>query len=227
VSILQTRDFSHPEPPAEPVTISATCVVPLVAGVCGKQVPAGLALPICLSHAATAWEYCQGRISRSRLDNREVEDTARAVGFVEEFAAARAVVAEEHAALEADPDIDDPDSVVYYLRFADRVKIGFSRNLGRRLLAIPHDELLAVEPGGPVVEDRRHQQFAKHRLVGEWFQLCDELRSHIDAVKAAEAERSKGEQRLAAALETIEPSPPWADDADRLASMVSASGPGG
>lgn len=78
--------------------------------------------------------------------------------------------------------------VVYYLRFGDRVKIGTTKNLAKRLPDIPHDEVLATEPGGVYVERQRHQQFRHLRAkVGhnrEWFTLTPELAEHIAAVRA-------------------------------------------
>jgi hypothetical protein len=71
--------------------------------------------------------------------------------------------------------------VVYYIRFSDRVKIGTTTNLPQRLAGLPHDELLATEPGGPKVELRRHQQFADTQVPGqrEWFFQSPELSAHI------------------------------------------------
>lgn len=86
------------------------------------------------------------------------------------------------------PDADLPPvevSVVYYLRYADRVKIGTSRNARRRLAAIRHDELLALERGDRMREQQRHRQFAALREGGEWFTLTAELTAHIAALCAA------------------------------------------
>lgn len=74
--------------------------------------------------------------------------------------------------------------VVYYLRYADRVKIGTSGNPRRRLTAIWHDEVLAFERGDRSLERRRHQQFAADRLGGEWFSLSPALGEHIAMVAA-------------------------------------------
>lgn len=77
--------------------------------------------------------------------------------------------------------------VVYYVRFGDRVKIGTTKDLDSRLLSIPHDELLATEPGGVYVEKQRHRQFQHLRAkVGnsrEWFSLTPELADHIAAIR--------------------------------------------
>lgn len=81
----------------------------------------------------------------------------------------------------APPRVD----VVYYLRYADRVKIGTTANPRQRLSAIRHDELLAFERGDRALESRRHAQFAAERYSGtEWFRLSDPLAGHI-AVLAA------------------------------------------
>lgn len=70
-------------------------------------------------------------------------------------------------------------SLVYYLRFGDRVKIGYTTNLPERLKAIPHDEVLATEPGTIQDERARHIAFADLRVTGEWFRFEEPLVSHI------------------------------------------------
>jgi len=74
--------------------------------------------------------------------------------------------------------------VVYYLRFRDRIKIGTSANPRQRLASIRHDELLAFERGDRLLEQRRHAQFAEHRLErSEWFAANDALAAHIDVLR--------------------------------------------
>ncbi|MFF2371986.1 GIY-YIG nuclease family protein [Agromyces sp. NPDC058110] len=73
--------------------------------------------------------------------------------------------------------------VVYYVRYRDQVKIGTSANPRQRLASIPHDEVLAFEPGGRRLEQRRHVQFADRRFAGtEWFAKHAELDEHIEAL---------------------------------------------
>lgn len=75
--------------------------------------------------------------------------------------------------------------VVYYLRFRDQIKIGTSGNPRTRLAGLLYDELLAFERGNRVLEQRRHAQFASHRLPRtEWFELHDELAEHIRVISA-------------------------------------------
>lgn len=71
-------------------------------------------------------------------------------------------------------------SFVYYLGFSDRIKIGYSENLDQRLGVVPHDEILALEPGGQKLEHFRHKQFAAHRVNREWFGRHSDLLAHIE-----------------------------------------------
>jgi len=69
--------------------------------------------------------------------------------------------------------------LVYYVRFADRIKIGTTANLAERLREVPHDVLLGVEAGGRDVEGKRHEQFRELRLTREWFRAAQPLLDHI------------------------------------------------
>jgi hypothetical protein len=70
--------------------------------------------------------------------------------------------------------------VVYYIRLGDRIKIGTSGNPRQRIASLPHDEVLAFERGGRPLEQRRHAQFASHRMrESEWFDSHDALTAHI------------------------------------------------
>lgn len=75
--------------------------------------------------------------------------------------------------------------VVYYLRYADRVKIGTTANPRQRFAAIWHEDLLALERGDRTWERHRHEQFADERYGGtEWFRLSPALQAHVDALAA-------------------------------------------
>lgn len=71
--------------------------------------------------------------------------------------------------------------VVYYIRWADRIKIGTTGNLEKRLRQLPYDEVLATEPGSTGRERERHSQFAHLLVAGqrEWFHDAPELRAHV------------------------------------------------
>lgn len=72
--------------------------------------------------------------------------------------------------------------LVYYIRFGDRVKIGYTTNLKSRLRVLPHDEVLATEQGSMSVERARHATFDALRVTGEWFRYEEPLVSHIESL---------------------------------------------
>lgn len=78
-----------------------------------------------------------------------------------------------------------PVGEVYFMRFGDRVKIGFTTNLRKRLQGVPNDELLASMPGSHHTETKTHQQFAHLRIVGEWFSMGPDLMEFIEGLKKA------------------------------------------
>ena len=77
---------------------------------------------------------------------------------------------------------------VYYLGIApDVVKIGYTVNLATRVRSIRRTlaDVLATEPGGKDVEQKRHRQFAADR-IGVWaedFTLSAELAEHIQRMR--------------------------------------------
>lgn len=76
---------------------------------------------------------------------------------------------------------------VYFLRFGDRVKIGFSTDPQNRVRALPHDEILAIVPGTRLNERQMHAAFADLRITGEWFHADERLLDFIADVKDAAA----------------------------------------
>lgn len=69
--------------------------------------------------------------------------------------------------------------VVYYMRLGNRIKIGTTVNLSRRLDAINPEELVTLEWGDHAVERQRHRQFAALRCNGEWFKMEEPLLTHL------------------------------------------------
>lgn len=82
-------------------------------------------------------------------------------------------------------------NVVYYVRFCCRIKIGTTTNLTNRMLHIPHDSILATEPGGESVERMRHYQFEQYAIGGEWFKMAPPLLAHIRSLRAGTPELRK------------------------------------
>lgn len=76
------------------------------------------------------------------------------------------------------------ENVVYYIRHGGRIKIGTSNNFKRRLAVLPHDEVLALEPGSYDLEAKRHSQFHSSRIRRtEWFVTTEHLSEHIAHVR--------------------------------------------
>jgi hypothetical protein len=93
------------------------------------------------------------------------------------------LVAAESAAMVASTQ---PGQVVYYARMGNRIKIGTSANVARRMKEINPEELMAVEPGGHALEHCRHIQFEHLHTHSEWFRHEADLASHIAALKDPE-----------------------------------------
>jgi hypothetical protein len=77
----------------------------------------------------------------------------------------------------------EAQSMVYYVRIRDTIKIGYTVNMQARFAGLMVDELLATEPGGEDLEGMRHRQFAALRIRGERFQPGPDLMSHITMLR--------------------------------------------
>ncbi|RXS84229.1 hypothetical protein EST92_11770 [Streptomyces sp. TM32] len=77
-----------------------------------------------------------------------------------------------------------PQSIVYYVRRRDLVKIGYTTSAAARFHNLIPDEIMAWEPGGRVEERSRHREFSHLRISkrAEYFHLTSELRRHIGAL---------------------------------------------
>jgi len=81
----------------------------------------------------------------------------------------------------------DPDGEVYLIQHGDYVKIGFSRDIVRRMEYMqpgaPHKyELIARFPGSVKLEKAIHRRLEKSRHRSEWFFYSDEVAEFIQLV---------------------------------------------
>ena len=82
------------------------------------------------------------------------------------------------------PKVNDP--VVYFIAFGDRIKIGTSANVKRRMSQLPVDTLLGTIPGSRDKEAQMHARFASARVgKTEWFTRSPELLAFIEGIQAA------------------------------------------
>jgi len=135
---------------------------------CQKPVPDDFPMDLCETHALMTAAVMMERGGATMKRLRSMYDTSYVRRLNRETEAPR-----------AEQYIDGFPSVVYYIRFGANIKIGTSRKLISRLAQIPHDELLAIEPGDVAHERQRHWQFAENRIHGEWFEADADLEDHI------------------------------------------------
>jgi hypothetical protein len=126
--------------------MSAQCGVLLANGKdCGSKPQEGMPFPICARHAIQV-ALAVSEVAATRLHQETVP-----IGTM------RRKREQER----------DTGSLVYYVELpGDRIKIGTTKNLPRRLNALRVDRgaVLATEPGGVGHERRRHRQFAAYRI---------------------------------------------------------------
>lgn len=80
-------------------------------------------------------------------------------------------------------------SVVYYIQHGDRIKIGTSHHWQTRVSGLPHDRVLALEPGSFKEEAARHEQFSGSRVRNtEWFRMSADLQDHIGTLNTSHPE---------------------------------------
>lgn len=77
-------------------------------------------------------------------------------------------------------------SVVYFIECAGRIKIGITQNLKARVSALQTSApgkltVIATVPGAAKLERELHGQLHAHRITGEWFTDCEEVRDAIHA----------------------------------------------
>lgn len=70
--------------------------------------------------------------------------------------------------------------IVYFILFGNRIKIGWTQHLRRRITALPQEEILGIINGSMANEAHLHRYFRAHLVAGrEWFEDCPEIRSYI------------------------------------------------
>lgn len=121
---------------------------------CEVEASARASLPLCDRHMIRVY--------------REVEGIMKGASTAEMLRAIDGII-DEGKATRSKPGF------VYIIQFSDRVKIGFTEDLARRLKELPHDRVLAVTPGSLTTEKQFHRRFEHLRIRGEWFQAAPDL----------------------------------------------------
>lgn len=139
---------------------------------------ADLGLSLCRDHLAAYDEALEAVRAAGGLPEHYVPAMTPAEWLAEMGqlrAAESAATPEEDRRLKA----YEAQSVVYYVRIRDLIKIGTTVNMQARFGQLIVDEILATEPGARPLEQMRHKQFAHLRVRGERFAPGPDLDSHI------------------------------------------------
>ncbi|MEU9515901.1 GIY-YIG nuclease family protein [Micromonospora sp. NPDC048169] len=88
------------------------------------------------------------------------------------------------------PNWDNFEGYVYYIRIADLVKIGHTKNLDRRLATYPPGmEILKIRYGSRALEHQEHIRFSEHLNHGrEWFQANERVLQLVSEVNGLDIE---------------------------------------
>ena len=161
------------------------CVVPLQNGApCAGAVDSAAPLPLCAHHLLAAYDWVAADAGITDLLPSPCLACGSRLGVRYPSGWLCAICEWRQGEIPDGEALHVRVDVVYYLRFDDRVKIGTSGNPRQRVAALPHHEVLAFERGGRMLEQRRHRQFASHRIPHtEWFELNDALAAHIAVVQ--------------------------------------------
>lgn len=151
-----------------PVVIRGTSIPARRVGVLCEEHAQQVAIAVIEDHAWAQRMHEALTRERVTVDNRGLDSLRREEERIEEMARRRA----------------DKPGFVYYIQIGDRLKIGFSVDVRKRMRAYPPESrLLAVEPGSVELERERHRQFKGSLTHGrEWFSPTADLLEHIDAV---------------------------------------------
>ena len=131
-------------------------------------------------HGRLVWFYRRGKGRRVRLPDRFGTDK-----WWDAYAKARLGLPID---LEPEPPrvATNAPTWVYFMRCADRVKIGYSTDPRKRrsqlATGLPDRIVVAkAMPGGPELERAMHDRFAEFHLNGEWFRCAGSLADFINA----------------------------------------------
>lgn len=151
-------------------------------------------------HGTVTWYFRRGHEPRIRMHGEfgspEFDATYRAAFVGEPVPAVKASAARRKGRRSISPnvaiipkeligDADENPSVVYFVRAEKRIKIGVTRNIRSRMMALQTGqaakfELLFAIPGDRRLEDFFHRQFELEHVDREWFAMEGELKAFLE-----------------------------------------------
>lgn len=125
---------------------------------CDKQIPDGIGIFLCERHLQKAWAAYQivmGADVPTPRENKKIDVYA-----------------------------NDTDGIVYCIRVGDLIKIGWSRNIRKRLADLGSDAVFFTRRGTRVDEYKLQAHFLDHLAKGrEWFKYNDDTLKLVDAAR--------------------------------------------
>lgn len=151
--------------------------------------PSGEMVP--LSRAAVKWLHG----TPDKIDGRAAENRKRVI-------VKKRVPAEKGAAIRAllPPDVAadslTADTFVYFLLADGVVKIGYSKDVKKRVIGMKtafhgNAEILYVVRGGRSLERYLHERFAAQRLGGEWFRYRPAIANFLEGLPPSENDHAR------------------------------------
>lgn len=141
------------------------CPIP---GCTDRRLKTGL---VCIRHGVEIWQQVQRSKGEPEIHQIAVESVAERERKLDE-------------AHRKNIEFNKRHGQIYYLRLDEKIKIGWSANLGQRLMSYPpHMVLLADHPGNRADERDLHRTFRPSLAAGrEWYHPTQELLDHIQRI---------------------------------------------
>lgn len=81
----------------------------------------------------------------------------------------------------------DNEPFIYLIEHDNRYKIGFSKNISKRLRSFntahaTHCKIVAIAPGTKELEKDLHKKFSTHHISGEWFLKKPAIVQYIESL---------------------------------------------
>jgi hypothetical protein len=142
----------------------------VASGHCDTPAIDGAPFPVCGHHLREAYEFAADMVT----DNWD--------GAVRDY------VSGLHDTFKPPTAVKQPRAGwVYFIRFGDRVKVGYTTVPKRRMTQLPHEQIIGMVHGTRDDEAAWHKLLADYHVVGEWFRATPEVIAVLERASARSA----------------------------------------
>lgn len=137
---------------------------PCIVQLCNNDSSDRYEVPLCQEHVLAIWVMVDKDMREQGITSDEVVREHR-----------------EQDAARAKANLDAAPGHIYYLELGEYLKIGYTKDLWRRIHEYPPNAVLLAQHEGTREDEKRlHDQFAAFRDSGrEWYLDVPEIREHI------------------------------------------------